>query len=154
MKKSLKTLVVSLLSANLIVGSMATIVQAEEGEGQTSIPESTVDQVSNDNSGGGEGNGDGNTSVPEESTPNESTPGESTPGESSPDETSESSDESGESDESEGSEESDESDESDESTDEGTVTPPTYPVGPPSSYVPPRTVPRTPVSTSTDESLR
>ena len=148
---------------------MATIVQAEEGEGQTSIPESTVDQVSNDNSGGGEGNGDGNTSVPEESTPNESTPGESTPGESTPgestpgestpgestpgesipDETSESSDESGESDESEGSEESDESD---ESTDEGTVTPPTYPVGPPSSYVPPRTVPRTPVSTSTDES--
>ncbi len=182
MKKSLKTLVVSLLSANLIVGSMATIVQAEEDGGSSAVTEPPVDQVSNDNPGGDTGgdtstggetgdgtdsggnnddgagigddtetgggetdsggdNDDENTSSPEDST---SAPEES---EESSDESQESSDESVES-----SDESEESEESDESTDEGTVTQPTYPVGPPSSYVPPRTVPRTPVSTSTDES--
>ncbi|MBA5729951.1 hypothetical protein HW423_09160 [Aerococcaceae bacterium INB8] len=155
MKKSLKTLVVSLLSANLIVGSMATIVQAEEDGDQTVVsdPASEQDPGNNpgNNPGSGEGNGDGSSSIPiestpEESVPEESVPEESTPEESTPDETSESNDESEGSDES-----SDESEESDESTDEGTVTQPTYPVGPPSSYVPPRTVPRTPVSTS-DES--
>lgn len=168
MKKSLKTLVVSLLSANLIVGSMATIVQAEEGGDQPVVSDLPSENPGDDTSGGETGDGDtgngsdtgghqddgtGNdSSVGNGEGENDGTDGDgssSTPEESKsePEGSQESSDESEESDD-----ESEESEESDESTDEGTVTPPTYPVGPPSSYVPPRTVPRTPVSTSTDES--
>ncbi|MGO4942491.1 hypothetical protein ACTQ5R_07610 [Ruoffia tabacinasalis] len=157
MKKSLKTLVVSLLSANLIVGSMATIVMAEEGGasdtpvvsseptgdengGSTVVPPIVPDENPDESTGGGESdvdedpNGSESTSTPESSQPES---------ESSSDDESQSS----ESEES-SSEESSESEESEEAPTEST---PTYPETPSNTYVPPRTVARTAVPSSTSE---
>ncbi|MBG9979201.1 hypothetical protein [Ruoffia tabacinasalis] len=158
MKKSLKTLVVSLLSANLIVGSMATIVQAEEVGDQTVVTEPPAGEIPVTDS-------PEQPEVPE----NPEQPGQSKQPEPNPDPEEEGDGTGGEDEEGTGEEIGDGTDEEDEDgtggedeeeTEDGgseetpaptpTPTPtPTYPTNP---YIPPRTVPRTPVSTSTDES--
>lgn len=146
MKKTLKTLVLSVLTCNLLVGSLSTMVSAEEGVDDTPVQSEPVTPPAE---GGDTGTDDEVTppveSTPEESIPEESVPEESTPEESIPEESEESSSEESSSEESSSEESSVE--------EEPTPTPPvvpTYPEYPSGSYIPPRVTPRTPV-TSTEE---
>lgn len=158
MKKSLKTLVVSLLSANLIVGSMASIVKAEEGGEDANIT------TPSDNSGETGGDTGGETVAPGGDTGDNDAPSDpgndgdisdsgetENPGNSVDPGDIENPGESESSQESESSKESEESKESSEETPTPTPTVPTYPVTPPRSIEPSRTTPRTQVTTSGDE---
>ncbi|XJS11133.1 hypothetical protein ACF3NG_02385 [Aerococcaceae bacterium WGS1372] len=138
MKKTLKSLVLSVLTCNLLVGTMSTIVMAEDGAAETT-PATPVETVETPPAETPNPSDDGQTG--EEPAPNpESDPDPEPEPKPNPEEGEESSSE----------ESTPEESTPEESTPTQPVTPvvPSYPEYPTGTYIPPRVTPRTAVTSA------
>lgn len=168
MKKTLKTLVLSLLTTNLLVGTLSTIVRAEDTGGETSIDNSYGgdngdtgtgnnggDNTGGDNTGGDNTGGDntGGDGTGGDNTGGDNTGGDGTGSDDIGDDDTGDGEGEGEGDSESSSEEENSSSEEEisSSEEESTVTPPVVvpvPSYPSNPYTPPRTESRTPVTSA------